>query len=390
MSGHFRGVLRSTTIATFVAMLLSVTVLPQSYAQTPLGQTRMSLSAPEPDVAFEKKLAANLAVEWSRMPLIRCVETLRSHRGLSILLDRRVDSGQLVDLSSGRGTMVGLLDRLGDQCQLGTVVVAPIVYLAPENEASLLPPLIAAHQLQVRSLPIMARRRLESREVIAWPKLAEPREIVKRIAASRALAVHGLEQIPHDLWSDVKLPPLDAVEQLSYVLFGFEYTFKIHESGDRIELVPISRTQPVTQYFHLSGQTEHLARVISRDFPEAKTEPALRGLRVTAPLEQLAKMADIVDRSSKKLTRSDRRAKDVFTLTVKEQPLSRVLEVLHAKLGLEFEFQSGTEHAKNSLISFSVEKTSLEKLLDVALQEAHLTFKRQSNVIKIMADENAP
>ena len=50
--------------------------------------------------------------------------------------------------------------------------------------------------------------------------------------------MEGLEQIPHDLWPEVDLPPLKFAQAMSLSLAGFGLTYDYVQDGTAIRLTP--------------------------------------------------------------------------------------------------------------------------------------------------------
>jgi hypothetical protein len=80
-----------------------------------------------------------------------------------------------------------------------------------------------------------------------------------------------------------------------------------------------------------------------------------------------------------------------ITLTVKQLPLSAVLEKLEQQLGLELRIdREKLVEANRSLderVSFELDKASLDAALRAALTPAGLTFRRTGKQVEILPDE---
>ncbi len=189
---------------------------------------------------------------------------------VAIFLDRRVDPDQAVDLVVESGSLRELLQQLAEQLKLGVGRVGPVVYLGPPPTAAVLGTVTAWKEDQDRPFPAAVRDKLRRTQPLQWPELTTPRELVQRLARDAGLQVEGLEQIPHDLWPEVDLPPLNFAQAMSLILAGFGLTFDYVQDGSAIRLTPLPVKASITRRIPLRGSPAVVGTEIRRRFPGAR------------------------------------------------------------------------------------------------------------------------
>jgi hypothetical protein len=207
---------------------------------------------------FATALEQPLSGSWKGVPLRSVLRRLSHERQISILLDRRVDPDQDVQLETGDRPLRSTVNEVARVTQLGVTQVGNCLIVAPAVPVLRLRTLIALRDkgLQRDSASDAAAAQLRTQKAtIAWEDLERPAEIVTRIGRQFGLSVVGLEQIPHDLWAGATIPEATASEALSLVLNQFDLTFEWlpHESG--VRLVPIPTQVAIERTYTLHGKS---------------------------------------------------------------------------------------------------------------------------------------
>jgi hypothetical protein len=321
-------------------------------------------------------------VNWPGVPIRGALANLSKAQQIAILLDRRIDPERPVDLTVDRVPLDDLMSRAADQVDAAVTWLGPLAYVGPPAAARRLRTLAALRTAGVRGLAKPERDAFEREASWSWPELAEPRELVSELAAAAHVEVEGLELIPHDLWPAAELPRLSWTDRLT--LLANEFDLMFHFSGSsRVRLVPI--VEPV---------------VIERSYPAGKqaTETAARWRRLAPDAEIDVSAGKLVVRGRLEDHELLRPAKpgpepvtkpgvQVYTLTVREQPVAAVLDTLRAssiELKVDEEALQRAQRTLDRRVSFRVERATLEELLHAALKPAGLTFVREGSVYKIV------
>ena len=327
-----------------------------------LAAARGPLSAAEPIAwatgpKLQKRLTEPIDVYWSDTPLRSAIEGLARARRVAVLIDRRIDPSRELTLSLRGVPLQSALHRIAAELRLGLARVGDVFYLCPASSADRLQSVRTELRDAVRQLPKPVQRKFFARRGIAWPDLAEPRELLERLCGRNGLTIDRLEPLPHDLWAAADLPPLPLVDRLTLIAFQFDLACKIDADGKRLSLSPLPNDSrdAAAQSIPDDGATRHREKQ-----PPAKSPVDLELLRI------------------------DR-------LAVNEQPLGAILNHLAKRLYLQLRIDreaiAAAGASLDQRVSVSVANATLDELLDKLLRDTGLTFRRDGRKIEIVPDE---
>lgn len=298
--------------------------------------------------AFQRALGEPCDILWAGNPLRQAIASLSAARKVAILVDRRVDPGQKLDVSLKGVPLESALQTIAEGRGLGIARLGSVVYLGPPSGVENLRAVAAMLEKEVRPLSPTARRKFHEIKGLAWDDLATPRELVKQLADEAGLQVVGLDLVPHDLWAAADLPPMKLTDRLALVVVQFDLAVKIVDHGEQIELIGMPK--------------------------DARTHGPTRAAPKRTPPKPRERPASVNE------TRIDR-------IVVKEKPLGPVLEQLAIRLGLELKMdRAAIEAAGISLdqrVSVRVENATVDELLSQLLKSTRLTFHRRDRVVEI-------
>lgn len=119
--------------------------------------------------AFQRQLGQPVDVFWTNTPLRSAVRGLSQSQQVAILIDRRVDPGQKLDIKLQNTPMELVLQTIAERCQLGLTRLGPVVYLGPQWSAARLKSAAAVFRQAVRRLPSPEQRKYLEVKALAWP-----------------------------------------------------------------------------------------------------------------------------------------------------------------------------------------------------------------------------
>jgi len=272
-------------------------------------------------------------VRWSAVPLGQALERLGETQKIGVFLDRRIDPSWSIEFEASLRPVGVLLDDLADSLGLGCHRLDSVVYIGPKHAAKAL----ASHQA-----PSAALNRRVSLEI---PFLSVPKEILERLAENNGLRWRNLDQLPHDLWPQRKLPPTPLFQQFDLLLVGFDATFELEEDGKTLRIVPLRQPIPST----------------------TAVEPTRQETKPPAPSVPLARRR--------------------FTLTITDQELDGVLRALTERIALKLEIDEESLAKKNvtlhQRISFEVNNATVGELFRRMLSPLKLDFTIRGDTIRI-------
>jgi hypothetical protein len=303
-----------------------------------------------------QQLRAPVAVFWAGDPLRRAVSQLCAAQGVAVLIDRRVDPEQGLELRVAGVPLDEVLRRVAEAKGLGLALLGPVVYLGPPHAAALVRPLSQLRSAEARRLPAEAAKTFLRLDRLQWDDFATPRALLAQVARSGGMTVAGLDRVPHDLWAAADLPALSLVDRLTLIAIQFDLTFEIAPDGASVVLVPIPDDLGPIPWTEAAPKTPAPRRMT----------PAHR----SAPGRRPVGAAEV--RFTQKPTRG---------------PLGVLLAQLAEKLGLELRLErDAIEAAGISLdqtVSFGVENATADELLQALLAPAGLAFRRAGKVLQV-------
>ncbi len=345
------------------------------------------LTGPE----LQKHLSDRIDLIWSENPLRDALATFARVQNVAVLLDRRVDPGRKITLTLKQSTLGDSLAAIAITGGLGVTLAGPTVYFGPADTTAKLRTLIFLREEEARKLPPAAAKIFFQAKPLAWEDFSQPREILERLGRDHHLTITGLERVPYDLWPAADLPPMTLAERLSLIAVQYDLTFAIARGGKKIELVPIPQDIRLERSYPGGNKPEEAAKRIAKLAPGAEIEVAGKKLIVRGMLEDHERIeAPTRPAGGNAAANADSDLSDKrFTLTVEEKPIGPLLKQLAKQIGLQLEMdEPAIEAAGVSLkqrISFKVEDATIDELLQAAIKETPLQFRRQGNVLIVEA-----
>ena len=216
-------------------------------------------------------------------PLRQALERLAAAQGVALMLDRRLDPGE-IEIAARDTCLASVLDHLAAQCG-GTVShIGAVAYMGPRGGPRICP----------KSRDSDGERRsncrgrcpgVHRRPARRWDVLTVPRALLDDLAAQAGLAIEGIELLPHDLWPAVDLPPLAWTDRMTLVLAGFDLTFQYVPDGKRVRLVPLVPPDLITRTYPTTATPEQL-HALAAEFPTARLHPAGQGIVFEGTVEE--------------------------------------------------------------------------------------------------------
>ncbi|HVX16069.1 MAG TPA: STN domain-containing protein [Pirellulales bacterium] len=321
-------------------------------------------------------------VDWQGVSVRGGLTNLSKAQQIAILLDRRIDPERLIDLTAERVPLDELMARAADQIDAAVAWLGPLAYVGPRAAAHRLRTLAALRAADARRLPKPERDVFEREASWSWPELAEPRTLVAELATTAHVEVEGVDLIPHDLWPAADLPRLSWTDRLTLLANEFDLTFRFADST-RVRLVPIVEPVVIERRYPAGKQAAETAARWRRLVPDAEIDISAGKLVVRGRLED-HELLRPAKPGPEPVTQP---GVQVYTLTVREQPIAAVLNTLRAssvELKVDEEALQRAQLTLDRRVSFRVERATLEELLHAALKPAGLTFVREGNVYKIV------
>jgi hypothetical protein len=282
-----------------------------------------------------------------------------------------------------------VLRALAEAESLGLSRLGVLRYLGPRYAAEQLRTVALVRQEELTRLPAAERAKLERKLVLNWPRLSEPGTVIRSVAERRGWRIVHDERIPHDVWSAGELPELSTAEQLTLLLVGFDLSFKPHARERTFEITPLEKVA-IQREYRLPSHFFDPGPLLRQELPAAVSRVEGRSIVVDARIEEHERLAALLSGrpTSRHAQRPSRPTKRVYSLRVQEQPVGTVLRQLAERLQWTMEFDEAAIRAAgrslDTRVSFHVENSSEEDLLNAALRPAGLDYHREENRVWIV------
>jgi hypothetical protein len=337
--------------------------------------------------AFNESLRQKVGITWSNIPVRHALESFSKSQRLAVILDRRVDPDQKIELALTDVPLQETLEQIASRLQIGVTCLGPVIYFGPKQTVDRLRTVVALRNEEVGRLPSTVRSVWTQTKPWKWEMLSTPRDLVSGLAQENGLKIEGLEQIPADLWAAADLPPLPLAQRLSLVLAQFDLSFQMGADGKSLRLVPMPEKPVVEQTYPVSGLPQDVLGQLRQNNLLAGAEIGIteNKLRVRGRQEDQEIVQELLaGHTAHRTTVAERRK--VYTLRV-ELPVGKLLEALGPQMGTEIQLnKSAIAAAGISLeqkVQVNVKEVSADELLQAVLDPAGLTFVRRENVVEI-------
>ena len=332
-----------------------------------------------------------VSLHWDAVPLRSGLERLAAAQQVTIFLDRRVDPGERMTLVADGAPLCDLVDRIAEKSRSGVTFLGQLAYVGPIQTVRMIRTLAALQQDRVTERAPGERARWAGEDELRWGRLTSPRSLIGRSCDQRGIEITGLERIPHDLWPAGALPSMAFSDQMTVLLAGFDLTFSGAPHGGPIELVPVSgKERIVRRYETLRRNGRTSIEALARRAPDAEFSVDGHTVVVRGRVEDHDLIAAAFARrpsSERRRERPQQARETVFSLRVQNQPVGPVLQQLAKRLDLSISFDEAAIDAAgvelDRLVSFEVEKGTVDDVLKAALLPAKLTFDRRGKEVRV-------
>lgn len=338
--------------------------------------------------ALKQALSQKVAVTWSNVAARRAIEEFSLAQRVAVVLDRRVDPDQKVELSFSDVPLAEAFQRIASRLDVGTAMVGPVAYFGPKSTARRVATVSALASEAVSRLPSQARGRWLQTKAWKWEDLAEPRELVEEALRENGLVVENPKQIPHDLWAAADLPPLPLAARLTLILCQFDLTFEPAKDGASIRLVPMPEQPVIQRDYSVAGSAAEAAAKLKKMELLADAEVSVAGGKVVVrgrQEDQEIASELLAGRPARRTTVSEGRK--VYSMPRVDAPVSKLLETISRQLNLEIEIDRPAIAAAGisleKTVQVDVKDVTADQLLKAVLEPAGLVYQQRGNVVNV-------
>lgn len=373
-----------------VLLALVVSLLPQAGpADSERGEVHWATGA-----ALASRLATPVGITLGGSPLREGLYRFGRTQQVAVLLDRRIDPGQELDVTLHQVPLGQAFRDIAERGKMGVTQLGPLFYFGPEPAAAKLRTLAAMTREQLQGLPRDVALRLARARAWRWDDLATPRDLLGLLAKEGQFELEGLERIPHDLWAAADLPSLSLLDRLTLITIQFNLTFLASSDGATIQLAPLpSEIGIVRRYPGAPHPNEAMARIAALA-PGAQVRLSGGEVLVKGSVEEHERIA-----ASRTPSRPDENPGDagdvgltrIERMAVENVPVGAVLKHIASQLNLELRIDhAALREAGVSLtgrITVHAEGISLDELLEQVAGSAGLALHRDGRVVDVRPEQ---
>lgn len=348
-------------------------------------------------------------VSWAHAPVKAALTKFTRSHNLALVIDRRMNPELTINRTC-RGAAIPLIlrDALGSleaptrmtphpESAFALSQIGDVLYIGPAEYARKLQTVLS---LQEDKIPAAAKKSWSRKSALTWPELAQPRDILQKIAKKYQVKITNLKTVPHDLWQANSLPEMTLTEQLTLILgqFGLTYAFDPKDtSGKTLEIRPLEPAEITVRQAYPANRQPRLDTV-REIFPEAEISESGGKISISGPVEvhrfmQAESLKAVTlnvggfpkDQAAEK---AEAALADVRFTGKIEGPflaiMKRLCEDNHMQLLTDQETLSAGGVSENLIIHASPVNRTLEELLRDVAGVANCTIKITGNQVRIL------
>ena len=306
---------------------------------------------------LDRKNSLEFSLWWKDAELRDRLRAFSTDEKVAVMLDRQIDPSTLMNLGVENRTIEQIFWRVSAAAKIGVCRIEDCYYFGPVNTVVALP--IALDTLNRQAKKV--RRRSSVKWTIKRPvdtgPLVATKALIEAIATKHGFAVNGLQELPHDLWYEVSLPPTSVIAQMQLMLAGFGKTFEIDPDGKSITIIDFPELKTAKRVFSVAKRPAN-AKELTAQFPDLRISFRSKAVTATGPPKQLALLkAKLIEQVE---TRTGDGAR--FTLNTEADRLT-ILRTIADKAKLELDLGSIEPSKLTDRIKLDVDKVTQAELL---------------------------
>ncbi len=381
----------SSGVLPFLALLLSVVFVP---APTASAADSINWRTGRDLQNFLRKNIGGAGLAWSGQPIREAVANLSRSSGIRVamLLDRRIDPETRLELAMGDVPFTDALARIGaaggaDFCQIGHVI-----YFGPSSITHRLRTVSELRKREVRELPAADARRFTAYKPFAWDDLAEPRDLLKAIAAEADATIENLDAVPHDLWAAADLPSMSLTDRLTVVAGQYDLTFEVGLGGTTLRLVPIPDRVAIVRSYPVGQGAPEVAEKLAGAFVGCKIIVTGTRIEVEGRVEDHLQIVEAlagkpIRKPAAEAPQGDLDRIRIDSFVAENQQLGALIRAIASRLKLEAEFDGpalvAAKISLDQIVSAELKTGTVKDLLDKVMKPHGLGYEIQGKKLLV-------
>ena len=341
--------------------------------------------------ALDQALDRSIGITWNERGLRDGLSRLSRETGVAIFLDRRIDPDQELNLQKPPMPLEALLGEIASAASARISRLGGVIYIGPSESAQELATVAALRRQEIARFTADRQASLLASRPLHWEELAEPRQLVEQLCREARVRLENVQQIPHDLWPAVELPPLPWSDRMTLVLTGFGLTFELQETEQSLRLKPITAGNVIERRYAPPGSAANLSQQLKRVLPDAVIKVERGQIIVTGRQEDQEKIERLLSgqpvRSSPAVPPKTAKAKGelLLTLSVSDQPAGAVVHKVAGSLGKRPSYDASVLEKLKMPVTIDLKNATPEHLLETLLRPLGLSYRLTESELIITA-----
>ncbi len=357
-----------------------------------------SITLGEDDVKFRREsrfreaINRPLTANGERAKLRDYLRRLSGTREVSVLLDRRIDPNQRINIAIAAETFDEGIHQLVNQVGVDVTITGDTLIVGPPETIRNLRTRIEISRETLNDIEDLSPKQqfvLLRRYEVHWEDLTTPQEILTQVSNRYQINIENLDAVPHDLWAAGTIAYPNLVEALTVVLTQFQLSFE-WVSQKRIRIIPEIPQVAIERTHRPKGMTlDEAILVVKREFPRLKVTQKGRQFTFSGRIEDHESVAVLIgERPPRRQASSTQQTTQLrdrrFTLKMVRKPFGSLMATLQSQ-GIEVRYdaqalkESGADLAQK--ISLELKQATIDQLLNESCQKVGLTYEINGNVI---------
>ena len=236
---------------------------------------------------LDRRNVRALSIWWKDAELRDRLTAFSETQDIAIMLDRRVDPSTIVNLGVENRTLEQVFRRISSTAKIGVCRIEDCYYFGPVDATIALPIAMDTLSRQAKKVARRSAVRWTAKRPVRTGPVVETKALIQAIATKHGFVVNGLEELPHDLWYSVSLPPTSVIAQIQLMLAGFDKTFEIDPNAKSITIIDFPKIESVKRVFTVTKRPANTKELIAQ-FPDLRISYRSKAVVATGPPQQLA------------------------------------------------------------------------------------------------------
>ena len=329
---------------------------------------------------LDRKSSQAFSLWWRDAEIRDRLTAFSKSEDVAVMLDRNVNPRTVLNLGIENRTLEQIFWRVSSAAKIGVCRIEDCYYFGPTDTVVALP--IAMNTLARQANKVSRRSSVKwtiERPVLTTP-IVPTKLLIEAIADKHGFSVNGLDELPHDLWYQVALPPTSVIAQIQLMLAGFGKTFEIEPDGKSITIIDFPKTESAKRTFSVPKRPAN-SKELDKRFPDLRISYRSKSVVATGPPQQLALLkAALVDQADQVESQPDQAER--FTLNTEADRLT-ILRTIAQTAKLELNLGPASPADLSDRIKINVVKVTQAELIFETLRGTRFQAEVQDNQLII-------